>query len=93
MDSQDNSMRGSPYVQRWMETFSEQMQVRLSTRDEMQKEGMNPYKNNYRPQHTAADLITKFNHLEKDQIVDVTSYSLAGRAMLLRDFGKASLFN
>jgi len=54
--------------------------------------GVNPYGNGYSPDSTAAELLAKFNGVEAATLeVDKPGpFSLAGRVVSVRDFGKAA---
>jgi lysyl-tRNA synthetase class 2 len=78
------------HVKRWTDQFSEQMEVRLDKRKKLEESGSNPYKNNFKPDTTFVDLITKYNHMTKEEIGETPHYKVAGRVMMVRDFGKAA---
>lgn len=64
---------------------------RLQKVKEMQGKGENPYPNNIQPKNLAADLLKEFNSLSKEELEKNTNaYSLAGRVIAVRSFGKAS---
>ncbi len=78
------------FVKPWTDQFSEQMNVRLEKREKMSNEGRNPYKNNFKPNVTAVELIKRFGQMSKEEIGDTEEFEIAGRALLVRNFGKAS---
>ncbi len=78
------------HIQRWTEQFSEQMKVRLDKRQKLVDEGVNPYKNNLKPNITGVELTKKYGHLAKEEIGETPSYQYAGRVLIARDFGKAA---
>lgn len=78
------------YVRRWTEQFSEQMDVRLDKRKKLEESGSNPYKNGFTPNIKFDTLIEKYNHLSKEEIGETPIYKVAGRVMMVRDFGKAA---
>lgn len=78
------------FVKRWTEQFSEQMDVRLDKRKKLEESGSNPYKNNIKPNTTFAYLTEQYGHKAKDEIGETPLYKVAGRVMMVRDFGKAA---
>ena len=78
------------YVKRWTEQFSEQMEVRLEKRKKLEDLGSNPYKNGYKPNTTFNYLTEKYGEIAKDDIGETPTYKVAGRVMMVRDFGKAA---
>ncbi|MFQ5843076.1 MAG: lysine--tRNA ligase [Thermodesulfobacteriota bacterium] len=64
---------------------------RLRKMDELKKEGVNPFPNDFRVEKTSEDLVNQFGQATRDELKDVKeSFSLAGRIMAMRDFGKAA---
>ncbi len=56
--------------------------------------GIEPFANTFRPHHRVADLIAAYGHLDQGELEKLTAtFSLAGRLMLLRQFGKATFFH
>ncbi len=78
------------YVDQWEQLFNEQMHVRIEKRAKLKDAGSHPYKHGLAPTNSAAELIEKYDHMEKEEIGETPSYTLVGRAMLVRDFGKAA---
>ena len=78
------------HVRRWTEQFSEQMLVRLEKRKKLEEAGSNPYKNGLKPDTKFSELTHKYAHLAKDEIGQTPVYKVAGRVMMVRDFGKAA---
>lgn len=72
-----------------MEEISELLLQRRRKVNELWAAGINPYPNDYKPEHTSADLFTAFGELEQIDAKD-SNYSLAGRIMARRSFGKAA---
>ena len=57
----------------------------------LQAEGVDLYPNDVRVQNNSADLLARFSHLETDVLAQMTeSFTLAGRLMAIRDFGKGA---
>lgn len=78
------------YISRWENLFSEQMKVRLEKREKLKEMGTAPYKHNIKPSSTALELTALYHDKEKEEIGETPEYSLCGRALLVRDFGKAA---
>jgi lysyl-tRNA synthetase class 2 len=77
------------FVKPWTDLYNEQMKVRLEKRDKL-NELSNSYKNGFTPNAKSIDLTREYGHLEKEEIGETPIFALAGRAMLVRGFGKAS---
>ena len=67
---------------------------RLQKLEDLRKAGINPFANNFKPLHTTKDI--------RDRMADKTTeeleacqdlFSVAGRIMSMRDFGKSSFFH
>lgn len=78
------------YISRWEDQFNEQIHVRLEKRKKLSEQGSNPYKHNVKPSITAKELKKRFDHLAKEEIGETEDFQVVGRALLVRDFGKAS---
>lgn len=78
------------YVRQWTELFPEQMQVRLDKRKKLEESGSNPYKNGLKPNTTFAYLVGQYGHKTKEEIGETPRYKIAGRVLMVRDFGKAA---
>jgi lysyl-tRNA synthetase class 2 len=53
--------------------------------------GVNPFGNGYTPQHVAADLSRRYGDAPADEIArDAGAWSIAGRVLAMRSFGKAA---
>jgi lysyl-tRNA synthetase class 2 len=71
---------------------NEQFEQRKEKLDELRASGVNPFANNYKPANLAGDLISKYGEMTEDELAGVAEqFSLAGRVVAVRDFGK-SLF-
>lgn len=77
------------YIKQWTDLFSEQQKIRLEKRDKLEAEGLPVYGNHYFPDTKCDFLVEKFDHLAKDEIGVTEDFKIAGRAMLVRSFGKA----
>ncbi|HPX61626.1 MAG TPA: lysine--tRNA ligase [Deltaproteobacteria bacterium] len=72
-----------------MEELSELLLQRRRKVDILWEAGINPYPNDFKPQHTSADICTAYG---EQQEIDAAaeSFSLAGRILARRSFGKAA---
>ena len=67
------------------------MRQRLEKLNALLNEGVNPYANDFHPTHSAGEIFSQ--HGSKDEIALATleeSFSVAGRIMALRSFGRAA---
>ena len=78
------------YIDRWENQFNEQMKVRLEKRGKLTEANSHPYKHGVKPTATAKELIEKYGDMAKEDIGETPTFELVGRAMLVRDFGKAA---
>lgn len=78
------------YISQWENLFNEQMKVRLEKRAKLKDLGAPPYKHNIKPSSTAKELRAKYGEMAKEDIGETEDYSVSGRALLVRDFGKAA---
>jgi lysyl-tRNA synthetase, class II len=78
------------HINRWTEQFSEQMEVRLDKRKKLEETGSNPYKNGLKPDTKFKELIGKYEAMSKEEIGETPRYKVAGRVLMVRDFGKAA---
>ena len=66
-------------------------QQRLQKLQELRDQGVDPYYNQFVPSHSLAQVIEEFGSLTGEQLEGLDKkFRLAGRLMLLREFGKAS---
>ena len=74
-----------------MDETSELIQQRIRKLEALRKDGIDPYPNDFRATHTSRDLHETFGSLPDEELKSVEeTFSLAGRIMAIRDFGKAS---
>ncbi|MCO4755511.1 MAG: lysine--tRNA ligase [Bacteriovoracaceae bacterium] len=78
------------YISQWENLFNEQMNVRLEKRSKIKELGSQPYKHNVKPTITAKELRAKYDEIAKEDIGETEDYVICGRALLVRDFGKAA---
>lgn len=64
--------------------------VRKEKVGSLRENGINPFPNTFKPKHTSAELSKRFENDDKEALVafEGEKFSLAGRVMLMRDFGK-----
>jgi len=72
-----------------MEELSELLLQRRRKVDTLWEAGINPYPNDFRPQHTSADVFTAYGDKEQIDAVD-DRFTVAGRILARRSFGKAA---
>ena len=74
-----------------MDEASELIQQRIRKLDAFRKEGVDPFPNNFRVTHTSKDIQESFGSLSDEELKSLgETFSLAGRILAIRDFGKAS---
>jgi lysyl-tRNA synthetase, class II len=79
------------YIDQWTALYSDQIHARLEKRRKLQEAGISPYKNHLKPNIQADALKKKYGEKTKEQLETETErYRVAGRAMLVRDFGKGA---
>lgn len=88
--STSGKMMKNKHIEGWTKHFSEQMKVRLDKRKKLEELGSNPYKNGFKPETTFSFLTQKYHHLTKEEIGVTPKFKVAGRVLLVRDFGKAA---
>ncbi len=77
-----------------MDEFQPLMVQRLRKFDDLKKEGINLFPNDFRAEKTSGDLVNQFGQATPDELKMVKeSFSLAGRIMSVRDFGKAAFIH
>ncbi len=73
---------------------NEQFEQRRAKLDELKDSGINPFANDFKPTHLATDLISKYGELSEEELKNIPDeFSLAGRVMAIRDFGKSLFFH
>jgi lysyl-tRNA synthetase class 2 len=77
-----------------MDEITEQMEVRRQKLQKLKESGQALYPNDFKPAHITSDLIAGYGGLSDDELHAVENeFSLAGRIMGIRSFGKASFFH
>lgn len=73
---------------------NEQFEQRKEKLEQLIESGINPFSNDFKPADLASDLISKFGELSEDELKENSEeFSLAGRVMAIRDFGKSLFFH
>lgn len=72
-----------------MEELSELLLQRRRKVNDLWAAGINPYPNDFKPQHTSADIVAAYGSEEQIDAPDV-EFVLAGRIIARRSFGKAA---
>lgn len=78
------------YISQWEDQYNEQMKVRMEKRAKLLEANSHPYKHGIKPSIKASELISKYGEMEKADIGETPDFELVGRAMMVRDFGKAA---
>ena len=69
---------------------NELIEQRKQKVEELRKIGINPYSNDFKPDHEALRLLSSYSKLTEEELKKETKeFSLAGRVVALRDFGKS----
>jgi lysyl-tRNA synthetase class 2 len=77
-----------------MDETSEQMEVRREKLVKLKEAGHAPYPNDFKPAHLTSDIAAAHGALSDEQLAALSDeFSLAGRIMSIRSFGKASFFH
>lgn len=77
-----------------MDETTEQMAVRREKLQKLMDSGHPPYPNDFKPDHLTADIVAAYGALPEDRLAALESeFSVAGRIMGVRSFGKASFFH
>lgn len=77
-----------------MKEMSELLKLRREKLDEFAKEGINPFPNDFKVTHNSQEIRERFSKMEANDLEKVEEeFSLAGRVMAIRNFGKAAFFH
>jgi lysyl-tRNA synthetase class 2 len=77
-----------------MDETTEQTEVRRQKLLKLKEAGAPLYPNDFKPDHLSADITAEYGALPDEQLTSLDrSFSLAGRIMAIRSFGKASFFH
>lgn len=70
---------------------NELLKIRLEKIAALKEAGINLYPNNVKPQDTTSDIIAEFGDTDSDALAKLSrKFSVAGRLMAMRNFGKAA---
>lgn len=73
---------------------NEQFEQRKEKLEQLKDSGINPFANDFKPTHLASELISQYGELSEDELKEQSEeFSLAGRVMAIRDFGKSLFFH
>jgi len=74
-----------------MDESSELIQQRVRKLEALRKEGIDPFPNDFKVTHTTSDIYEALGSRSEEELKSLEErFSLAGRIMAIRDFGKAS---
>ena len=74
-----------------MDESNELIQQRVRKLEVLRKEGVDPFPNDFRATHTTSEIHETYGSKSEEELKSVSEhFSLAGRVMAIRDFGKAS---
>jgi len=74
-----------------MEELNDLLLQRRTKIDDLRQQGVNPYANDFPVAHTSADVMAAHETQDAEALKDCPHhYTLAGRIMARRDFGKAA---
>jgi lysyl-tRNA synthetase class 2 len=77
-----------------MDETSELIQQRVRKSEVLKGKGIDPFPNNFRVTHTSKDIQEAFGSIPNEELKSVSeTFSLAGRILAIRDFGKASFIH
>ncbi len=77
-----------------MEDANEQVEVRRNKLMKLKESGVSIYPNDFRPDQVTSHIHSRFDSVPNDQLNNPTQkFSLAGRIVAVRSFGKASFFH
>jgi lysyl-tRNA synthetase class 2 len=77
-----------------MDETSELIQQRVRKSEVLKGKGIDPFPNNFRVTHISKDIQEAFGSMPNEELKSVSeTFSLAGRIIAIRDFGKASFIH
>jgi lysyl-tRNA synthetase class 2 len=77
-----------------MKEVSELLKLRREKLDEFTKEGINPFPNDFKVIHTSQEIRERFEQMKANDLERVEEeFTLAGRIMSIRNFGKAAFIH
>ncbi|HEY6198440.1 MAG TPA: lysine--tRNA ligase [Candidatus Binatia bacterium] len=77
-----------------MDETTEQTEVRRQKLQKLKDAGAPLYPNDFKPEHQSAGLLAEYGALPDERLAELPAdFSVAGRIMAIRSFGKASFFH
>src|SRR4030042_5199475 len=74
-----------------MDETSELIQQRMRKLEALKSQGVDPFPNQFKVTHTSQEIRDRFGSMGDDELHSVKeTFSIAGRIMAIRNFGKAS---
>jgi len=74
--------------------MDELMQQRIRKLETLKKQGIDPFSNDFKVTHTSKEIIENFGSLKDEQLKEIKeSFTIAGRILAIRNFGKASFLH
>ncbi|OGP77188.1 MAG: lysine--tRNA ligase [Deltaproteobacteria bacterium RBG_16_49_23] len=74
-----------------MDEANELVRQRIRKLEALREEGLNPYPNDFKVTHTSGDILETYGRMSEEDLKSIAeSFSLAGRIVAIRNFGKAS---
>ena len=73
---------------------NQHIQIRQEKVNALRELGVNPFPNKFKPKHKCADISKRFENDAKEALENISEvFAVAGRIMLLREFGKLAFFS
>ncbi len=74
-----------------MDEINELIQQRLRKLETLKNQGFDPFANDFKVTHTSKEIIDTYGNLQDDELMAIQqTFSIAGRILAIRNFGKAS---
>ncbi len=74
-----------------MEEINEQIERRLKKLEELKQAGIEPFGGPFEVTHHASQILSRYRDISKEDLeADPTTFTIAGRIVAMRDFGKAA---
>ncbi|GBD03219.1 Lysine--tRNA ligase [bacterium HR19] len=70
-----------------------EFEVRLKKLRELERLGLSPYKQKFKPNTTAKEIKEKFQHLKPGEHEEKENFKISGRILTIRDFGGSVFFH
>ncbi len=79
------------HINKWTDLYNEQIKVRIDKKNKMENQAFNPYKNGFSPNISASKMQELYSEKSKEELSELKEiHKMSGRALMVRDFGKAS---